>query len=91
MKKTTLLAYVETREDGIAKGYVIRGEGDNAEDIDFEVIDQEPDDVWGPIIGRIADELGYNGSPDYCDGAVITDHRIDVGVALVEITVTEED
>lgn len=86
--KITMLAYVEARQNGVAEGQVILNDSENDDVIDFEVEDNEPDDVWGPIISRIAEEVGFNGSPDYCDGGVITDHHINVGVALLEITVT---
>lgn len=80
-----LLAYVETRQDGVCTGEVIRGYGDHAEPSLFEVEDNEPDDVWGPILSRIAESLGLNGSPEHCDGGEVDARAVDVGVGVFEI------
>ena len=73
----TMLVYVEERDNGVATGSVFRGEGDDVEAIPFSVEDNEPDDVWGPILSRIAEELGLNGSPEHCDGGTIAAHVIE--------------
>lgn len=80
----SFLVYVEDRSDGYASGQVIAGSGDDALVIDFEVDDSEPEDVWGPIMSRIAEEaLGLNGSPDHCDGEEV--NGLNVGVAALLI------
>jgi hypothetical protein len=63
----TVLVYVESREDGFVTGEVIRGSGNRAEAFDFEVEDNEPDDVWGPICGRILEHIGLSYGPDNYD------------------------
>lgn len=84
-REETMLVYVETRDGGIVQGQVVRGSGDRAYTVDFEVEDNEPDDVWGPILSRIAEEFGLNGSPDHCDGGEVRGHDISVGVELLEL------
>lgn len=80
------LVYLEERVDGVARGTVMRGEGDDVEHLDFEVDDLEPADVFGPILSRIAEEtLGLSGSPDHMDGGPVGPHDIVVGIAVLEI------
>jgi hypothetical protein len=74
----TILVYIGWREDGEVHGEAIRGSGDDVETVDFIVEDNEPDDVWGPILSRIAEECGLNGSPEHCDGGEVRPHGLEM-------------
>jgi len=64
----TILVYVEARRDGSVMGEAIRRCGDAVDSRYFDVEDNEPDDVWGPIMGRILEDLGIDLGPDNYDG-----------------------
>lgn len=57
-----LLLYLTDRSDGEATFEVIPDveEGQEAEVYMVTVSDEEPDDVFGPIIQRAVEEAGYN-------------------------------
>lgn len=57
--RDTVLMYLHTRERDTAEITVVIGSGDDAQEYDVTVEDNEPDDVWGPILQRALEAAGH--------------------------------
>lgn len=60
-KHNEILVYIQserTERTTTVQVETVQGEGDDVVIANFEVEDNEPLDVWGPIFSRIFDELG---------------------------------